>query len=53
MYVYLLYAYMGLSTLEKELTVSTRVMQTSSNKLSTLVHVNVKCKQIENLIHIR
>ena len=53
MYVCILYAYVGLCSLEKELTVSKRVMQNSSNKLSTLVYVNIKYKQIENFIHIR
>ena len=37
----------GLSTLAKELTVATSVMQISSNEWSTSVSDNVKCKQKE------
>ena len=36
---------MGLSTLVKELTAATHVMQSTSNKLSTSVANSVKCKQ--------
>ena len=35
----------GLSTLAKELTADIRVMQSSSNELSTLVSDGTKCKQ--------
>ena len=37
----------GLGLLEKELTVATRVMQSSSNELSILVSDSVKCVQKE------
>ena len=40
------------STLAKELTVATGVIQSSSNELSTPISVSVKCKQMENLMHI-
>ena len=33
--------------LAKELMVATHVMQSTSNKLSTLVSASVKCKQME------
>ena len=35
----------GLSILAKELTVADRIMQSSSNELSTLVSDSIKCKQ--------
>ena len=35
----------GLSTLAKELKATTRVLQSSSNELSTPVSDSVKCKQ--------
>ena len=37
----------GLSTFPKELTVATRVMQSSSNELSTPVSDSAKCKQMK------
>ena len=37
----------GLSTLTKELTAATRIMQISSNELSTLLSNSAKCKQMK------
>ena len=37
----------SLRTLTKELAVATRIMQSSSNKLSTLISISIKCKQTE------
>ena len=37
----------GLSTLAKELTATTRIMQNSSNELSTLISGKAKCKQMK------
>ena len=44
----------GLSTLAKELTAATRVMQSSSNEFSNLVPESKKCKQTNvktNVLH--
>ena len=35
----------GFSTLSKEITTATRIMQSSSNELSTVVSGKAKCKQ--------
>ena len=43
----------GVSTLAKELTVTTRVMQSSSYELNTSVSVSVECKTKRKLKHMR